>query len=57
MWSGNYLTASYGPAFIDMATTLPEGISLRIVEAESMVETVMKFFSFVGFPQKLLSLP
>ena len=39
--------------FMDMATRFPEAIPLRRVDAESVVEAMIKFFSFVGFPQEL----
>ena len=39
---------------MDMATRFPEAIPLRRVDAESVVEAMIKFFSFVGFPQERL---
>ena len=39
---------------MDMATRFPEAIPLRRVDAESVVEAMIKFFNFVGFPQERL---
>ena len=39
----------------NMATRFPEAKPLRRVDAESVVEAMIKFFSFVGFPQELLT--
>ena len=40
---------------MDMATKFPDAIPIRSGDAVTVVEGMQKFFSFVGFPQEILT--